>query len=540
MALFPTHSGHDGDGHIAKRPDHPFGGRLRGRLRAAGRVQAHQCRALFLQRRPQPLLGQHQHAQGQTQQPDQPGDTGLVAQKDRAQVQIARFEAAEGALMHRLLVIGGDQGRYVVLRGGRVRHIHLPAQPVDHRLPGGQVHPHGRDDPGRGAIAQADRLQCRLHHPVQFGLRNSGRDHLGQIDLLEIPFAAPDWRLGQLEQVGGQAVESLFAQPAHAGLIGGRTDNQDAFRPGVGLLRHRVNPRLWTVEGVDDRVLLYFAGAAVDRLDAQPGRGVGQGSVHPSGDLGPGVDGTIGAQIAAATDDDLATRGQVAHLAVADHQHIRAAQRRDGRVIGRHVHPVIAFVSGDRLAADRQPERVKRGQHQLELAQVGAMVLTPAMLEQAVGFPIVVVDAHAGAVQPHSFGRQVIDPHSALEQGGIEGGLRGRVAEQRQDDGQTVVGAVGVAQRNIQQRIDRLDAICGPVAYRHHAMVALLEDVAQPDAQHRAHARPFPVAMRRHMRVDQVPNAHIHDQAEQQRQAIDLLVGDGECRWCHAARIPQR
>jgi len=77
--------------------------------------------------------------------------------------------------------------------------------------------------------------------------------------------------------------------------------------------------------------------------------------------------------------------------------------------------------------------------------------------------------------------------------------------------------------------IDRLDAISSPVAHRHQTMVALLEDVAQPVAQQRAHARPFPVAMRRHMRVDQIPHTQIDDNAKQQWQAIDLLVRDGQC-----------
>jgi len=44
--------------------------------------------------------------------------------------------------------------------------------------------------------------------------------------------------------------------------------------------------------------------------------------------------------------------------------------------------------------------------------------------------------------------------------------------------------------------------------------------------------------MRCHLRVDQIPNAHIGDDAEQQWQAIDLLVGDGEGWWCHALSIP--
>ncbi len=88
MALLPPFTGHDGDRQIAKRPDHPFGGWLRGGLGATGRVQAHQFCALFLHRRAQSLFGQGQHAQGQAQQPDQPGDASLVAQEDRCRLRV--------------------------------------------------------------------------------------------------------------------------------------------------------------------------------------------------------------------------------------------------------------------------------------------------------------------------------------------------------------------------------------------------------------------------------------------------------------------
>lgn len=112
-----------------------------------------------------------------------------------------------------------------------------------------------------------------------------------------------------------------------------------------------------------------------------------------------------------------------------------------------------------------------------------------------------------------------------------------RVAQHRQDARQAVVGTVGVAQADVQQRIERLDAIGRPIAHGDHRMVALLEDVAQPDTQHRAHAGAFPVPMRLDMRVDQIPDAHLGDDTEQQRQAIDLLGGNGQVWWCHAARV---
>ncbi len=539
MALLPPVTGHDRDRQIAKRPDHAFGGRLRGGLGTAGGIQPDQWRTLILHGGPQPLFGQHQHAQGQAQQPDQARDAGFVAQKDRTQVQIARFEAAEGALMHRLLVIGGDQGRYVVLLGGRITHVDLPAQPINQRLPCGQVNPDRRNDPGGAAIASGEGCQRRLHHPRQFGRRNPRGHYMGQIGFVRIAFAPAHRLTRQLQQIGGQAIQRLLTPLAHPRLIGGRADDQHALRPGVRLLRRQLDPGLGALHGMDHRVQLQLARAAVDRLDPPPGRRVGQGVVHPSRDFGGGVAGAIGTHIAASAGDHVAARGQVDHFAVADHQHRMRAHGRDGGVIRGDVQAVIAGIPSDGLATDRQSQRVERGQHKLELAQIGPMLFAVAMLEQAIVRNVVMVDADAGAVQAHRVGGQAIDAHSALEQGRVERGLRGRIAEQCQADSHAVIGAIGIPQRDVQQCVERLDTIRSPFTHRHQAMVAFLQDVAQPNAQDSAHTCAFPVTMRWHMRIDQIPNAHIGDDTEQQRQAIDLLVRDSEC-WCgHAARIPQ-
>jgi hypothetical protein len=81
------------------------------------------------------------------------------------------------------------------------------------------------------------------------------------------------------------------------------------------------------------------------------------------------------------------------------------------------------------------------------------------------------------------------------------------------------------------------ETLGSPITHADHGMVALLENVAQPNTQHGAHAGPFPVAMRVDMGVDQVANAHIVDDAEQQRQAIDLLGGNGQFWLCHTVRV---
>jgi hypothetical protein len=43
----------------------------------------------------------------------------------------------------------------------------------------------------------------------------------------------------------------------------------------------------------------------------------------------------------------------------------------------------------------------------------------------------------------------------------------------------------------------------------------------------------------RDMRIDKVTNTHIHDDAEQQWQTIDLRVGNGQFWWCPTTRVAQ-
>ncbi len=93
--------------------------------------------------------------------------------------------------------------------------------------------------------------------------------------------------------------------------------------------------------------------------------------------------------------------------------------------------------------------------------------------------------------------------------------------------GQAVVGAVGIAQCDAQQGIDRAGALSGPVAQGDQPVIALLQDVAQPDAEQGTTTGAVPVAVRRYVGIEQLWNAHIGDDAKQQRQAIDLLSGNG-------------
>jgi hypothetical protein len=43
--------------------------------------------------------------------------------------------------------------------------------------------------------------------------------------------------------------------------------------------------------------------------------------------------------------------------------------------------------------------------------------------------------------------------------------------------------------------------------------------------------------MRLDLVVDQIAYPHLDEDAEQQRQAIDLLSGDRQLWWCYAARV---
>ena len=162
----------------------------------------------------------------------------------------------------------------------------------------------------------------------------------------------------------------------------------------------------------------------------------------------------------------MAPRRQRSHFAIPHDQHLRCPQRADRRIVRRDVQPIIRAMARHRLADQRQPQGVERRQHRFELPQVGPMVLTVPLLQQAVGGRWLVIDTDTRTVETDRISGQTIDPHPLLEHRGVQRCLDVYVAQHGQDVSQPIIGAVGVAQGDGQQGRDRLRTVRHPIAHR--------------------------------------------------------------------------
>ena len=198
-------------------------------------------------------------------------------------------------------------------------------------------------------------------------------------------------------------------------------------------------------------------------------------------------------------------------------------------------HPVSrvanSTVTRHGLAHQWQAQRIKRRQHRFKLSQVGAMIFAVALMQEAIAVHRVVIDTDTGAVKAHRIGGQAVHPYPALEQGLVEARLGGLTAQHAQDIGEAILGAIGVAQRGLKQRIEGHGARRHPIAYRDQAMVALGQDVAQPDAHHGADTGALPGAVGCDMSIDQVADTHLLDDAKQEWDAVDLFSVEADRGW---------
>ena len=214
-----------------------------------------------------------------------------------------------------------------------------------------------------------------------------------------------------------------------------------------------------------------FARLGIDFCQTLPGCRTRQRLLAPGGELVSGRGGPIGTQVTAPTCHDVASCAQGPHFAIADDQDRRRPQRRDRRLIGGDIQPIIGAVASHGLAHQRQAQRIERRQHGFELSQVGALVFAVALVEKALIGRGVVIHTDTGTIQAHGLGRQAIDPHPFLQHRPIQGGLGRLIAQHRQDIAQTIVGAIGVTQCHSKQGVEGLGAFRHPVAHRYEAML---------------------------------------------------------------------
>ena len=80
---------------------------------------------------------------------------------------------------------------------------------------------------------------------------------------------------------------------------------------------------------------------------------------------------------------------------------------------------------------------------------------------------------------------------------------------EREDIGEAIIRAIGVTQGEIEQGVEGLGALRYPVPHGHQAMVALGQDVTEPDADDGANTGALPPPVRCDMGSKQGAHAHV-------------------------------
>jgi len=363
-----------------------------------------------------------------------------------------------------------------------------------------------------------------LHHPRQSGLRGPLGHRALKLLAVPIALAAPPRRVPQRDQVVCQARQGPCTPPPQARLVGRGAHHQHALAPRVGLLRHRMPPALLAFPLVNHHLCEDFARLGVDFLQTLPRRRTRQRLLAPGGELVSGRGWPIGTQVTAPTCYDVASCAQGPHFTIADHQDRRRPQRRDRRLIGGDIQPIIGAVAGHGLAHQRQAQRIERRQHGFALAQVGAMVCAVTLVEKALVGCDVVIHTDTGTVQAQGLGGQALDTYPFPQHRPLQGGLGRRIAQHRQDIAQTIVGAIGVTQGQSQQGVEGLGAFRHPVAHRYEALLTLGQDVAEPDADQGADTGTLPGPLGCDMGVNHVADAHLLDDTKEEGHTVDLFI----------------
>lgn len=122
------------------------------------------------------------------------------------------------------------------------------------------------------------------------------------------------------------------------------------------------------------------------------------------------------------------------------------------------------------------------------------MVFAGAELEEAIGSHPSVA-AGGGAVQPHPLGVQVVDPHQTRVGGGLKGFPRLVLTQSSEDIGQAVIAEIQGAHWLTDAGLQGLEKLSDGGLNVAEPVVALGEDVGQPDSSDPTQAEAAPVAV---------------------------------------------
>ena len=132
---------------------------------------------------------------------------------------------------------------------------------------------------------------------------------------------------------------------------------------------------------------------------------------------------------------------------------------------------------------------------------------------------------------------RTIHAYPPLEHRSIQTCLRRLIAQHGQDIGEAIIGAIGATQAAIEQGGEGRGALRHPVPHGHQAMVALGQEVAEPNAHHGADTGALPGPMGCNMGINDVTDVHLLDDAEKEGHIVDLFRIEEDSR---ARLIPRR
>ena len=224
---------------------------------------------------------------------------------------------------------------------------------------------------------------------------------------------------------------------------------------------------------------------------------------------------------------------QCPHLAIAHIQQPAPPQALADARDRRHIQGVIGPLAWDHVRRHRHAQRIQGRHHDLHLGQVGTMVFAVAKLEQPV-FGHAPVTVGGGTIQANAGRLQVIHAQRVLIQGPLTSTPARIITQGLEHRRQPVVADVQGVYRLPGALLERVESLFGPGGHVVQPMVALGENMRQPEHAHPAQAQAHPVTMSRKMLVQQGLEPHAVELGQQHRNVIDAFTdnGSGSRPWC--------
>ena len=206
-----------------------------------------------------------------------------------------------------------------------------------------------------------------------------------------------------------------------------------------------------------DAFLVLMEVAQLGRLFA------GDGRLDPVGELSRnGSRQGESGQVVIAASGDLAAGFQGGHLTIAGVEQSHLAEQCADAAIEGQVQGVVGGIAGMDVGGQEQSGGFGGGHHQLELREVGSVVLAVAELHQAIVRGVVVSIA-GGGVEPDALDGKSIDVAVSAPESGLELLPGWEIAEPLQDQGQAIVAKLDGPDRLSDERLERLSEALDPL-----------------------------------------------------------------------------